>query len=81
MKSMLLSVALATSSLLAMAEPVVVPAEKFTSVPELAAKCQPDCLILDRADFEALKREVQKLANQAFEAGKRAQAEKPGKSI
>lgn len=80
MKSMLLTVALATSSLFTMAEPVVVPADKFTSVPELAAKCQPDCLVMDRADFEALKEAVQKLANQAFEAGKAAQAAKPGRT-
>lgn len=49
--------ALLLVSTVAVAEPVVVPAEAFT-VPQVAAalaqKCQPDCIVMNREDWLAL---------------------------
>lgn len=62
LKSTLLSLTILVSSTFCSAEPVVVPAEAFTT-PEvasaLATKCNPDCLVLDRADWTALLAKMQ----------------------
>lgn len=81
-KSILLSVALATSLCLsAFAEPTIVPAAKLAKVPELAAKCKPDCLVLDRQDFQTLQEQVKALAEKAFAAGVAAGAAKERGSV
>ena len=63
-----LSLAILASSITAVAEPIVVPAEAFTT-PEIAAaiakKCDPDCLVLDRKDWTEILAKIKEAIDAA----------------
>lgn len=56
---------------IAVAQPIVVPVEQFKTPKvnaALAAKCVPDCLVLDRKDWTELMQKVQEAIKAAVQA-------------
>ncbi len=55
----------------AFAEPLVIENGKVPK--ELAAKCKPNCVVLDQNDWAALRLQIQLMLQKAFEEGKKAE--------